>query len=108
MANDALFVTDSNLRVRKVTTAGVTSPFVGSGASASTDGVGTAASFTYPYGIGADTDGTLYVADSYSPKVKKVTTAGANIILPFVSMCIQLLPCRSGECTYWKRYCGLC
>ena len=67
-----------NDEIRKVTPAGVVSTLAGvAGASGSSDGKGTAASFDGPSGIVADEAGNLYVADTLNHTVRKVTSAGA-------------------------------
>ena len=38
-----------------------------------TDGTGSSARFNYPFGIDLTDDGTLYVADSYNGKIRKIT-----------------------------------
>jgi len=40
------------------------------------DGMNTAASFRYPWGVTADTNGDVYVADSANHRIRKVTPAG--------------------------------
>jgi serine/threonine-protein kinase len=48
----------------------------GSGGYGSTDGTGAAASFTDPRGVAVGADGTVYVADQLSNKIRKITAAG--------------------------------
>ena len=63
-ASDNVFVADSNgFRIRKITPAGLVSTLAGSGGSSYLDGIGTAAHFNYPYGLGVGSDGKVYVAD---------------------------------------------
>jgi len=73
-----LFVADTgNDTVRKVTSAGVVTTFVGSaGSQGSTDGTGSAARFTQPMGIAVDANGNLYVNDNGNKSVRKISSAG--------------------------------
>jgi hypothetical protein len=68
-------------RIRKVTPDGVVSTVAGSGSPGVADGVGTAAQFWNPLGIALDSTGNLYVADSYTHRIRKVTTEGVVITL---------------------------
>jgi len=68
-------------RIRKVTPAGMVSTVAGSGSPGVADGVGTAAQFSNPQGIALDSTGNLYVADSYTHRIRKVTTEGVVITL---------------------------
>jgi len=71
-----LYVADKyNHKIRKIVIATrVVTTLAGSGNSASADGTGTVASFSYPKGI--TTDGTnLYVADSDNNKIRKIVIA---------------------------------
>jgi sugar lactone lactonase YvrE len=71
-----MYVADSsNNRIRKLTTAGVVTTLAGS-SFGSNDGTGASAQFKSPYGIGADNNGNLYVADNGNQTVRKVTPAG--------------------------------
>jgi sugar lactone lactonase YvrE len=42
----------------------------------SADGLGAAARFNYPWGVGVDITGNIYVADSQNGTIRKITTAG--------------------------------
>lgn len=80
MAADAsgnIYVADEdNHAIRKITPLGVVTTFAGTGAQGSADGTGTAASFYYPCGVAVDASGTVYVADTYNNKIRKITPAG--------------------------------
>ncbi|MBP1603726.1 MAG: hypothetical protein H6Q09_898, partial [Acidobacteria bacterium] len=69
-----VYVADwGNNRIRKVTPAGEVTTFAGSGAAGGADGTGTAASFNGPRGIAIDASGTLYVAESWGHRIRKIT-----------------------------------
>ena len=73
-----LFVADRlNHTIRKIVlSTGVVSTFAGTGASGYANGTGTAAAFTYPTGVAVDTTGNIYVADSRSNLIRKITPSG--------------------------------
>ncbi|AYL95827.1 MBG domain-containing protein [Mucilaginibacter celer] len=67
---------ENNQLIRKITAAGVVSTLAGSGATGSADGTGTAASFNDPKGIAIDASGNLYVTETGSDLIRKITPAG--------------------------------
>ncbi|MES2695687.1 MAG: immunoglobulin domain-containing protein [Verrucomicrobiota bacterium] len=73
-----LYVADSqNQVIRKVNSGGGTSPLAGfPGAAGITDGLGTAARFNRPTGIAVDSVGNVYVADTLSSTLRKITVGG--------------------------------
>ncbi len=73
-----LYVADTfNNTIRKVTAEGVVTTLAGTaGVAGSADGTGAAAQFYNPVGIAADTVGNLYVADTKSNTIRKITAAG--------------------------------
>lgn len=76
-ATGNIFVADmGNNLIRKITPAGVVSTFAGSGYPGFANGTGAAANFTGPSGIAIASDGSLYVSDSGTGLIRKITTAG--------------------------------
>jgi sugar lactone lactonase YvrE len=73
-----VYVADTyNYTIRKITPAGVVSTLAGSvGTPGSTDGSGSAGLFKYPLGIATDSVGNVYVADTGSNTLRKVTQLG--------------------------------
>jgi gliding motility-associated-like protein len=77
-ASGNVYVADfANHKIRKITSAGVVTTFVGSGTAGEVDGSGIAASFSNPMGIAADGDGNIYVGDlTGGRKIRKITSVG--------------------------------
>jgi hypothetical protein len=73
-----VYVADSgNHTIRKVTTSGVVTTLAGTAGSAGkTDGTGTAAKFSEPFGLAVDSAGNVFVADTNSNAIRKITPAG--------------------------------
>lgn len=74
---DNLYIADrSNSRIRKITPTGVVTTLAGNGLTGSTDGTGTAATFTNALGVIVDNAGNVYVGDTYGHRIRKITSAG--------------------------------
>jgi sugar lactone lactonase YvrE len=73
-----IFVADTgNNTIRKITPAGVVTTFAGTaGSPGSTDGTGSAARFNSPCGVAVDGSGNVFVADTGSNTIRKVTPTG--------------------------------
>ena len=73
-----LFVADTyNQAIREVTYAGVVTTAAGSaGRLGSDDGIGSAARFAYPAGVGSDLNGNIYVADYSNNSIRRIDLAG--------------------------------
>ena len=66
-----------NSTIRKITPAGVVSTLAGSARFiGSADGSGAAARFNWPVGVATDSAGNVYVADTNSSTIRKITPAG--------------------------------
>lgn len=74
-AGNVYVASTGNNKIRKITPAGYVSTLIGTGASGATNGVpvASAATFHSPQGIGFDTAGNLYVADTSNNEIRKIT-----------------------------------
>ena len=73
-----LYVADTaNQIIRKITPAGVTTTFAGTaGVSGTANGIGSAALFNSPSALAIDGSGAVYVADTASNTIRRVSPAG--------------------------------
>ena len=85
---------NSNL-IRKITSTGTVSLLAGSGALGSSDGNGSAASFSRPNGIAVDASSNLYVADGYG-LIRKISNAGAVSTLSGNTTVSRACACAGG------------
>jgi len=75
--NGNIYVADRyNNQIRKITAEGMVSTLAGSGEIGDADGFGTEASFNEPWGLCADAEGNVYVADTRNNKIRKIDTEG--------------------------------
>ena len=80
----SLYVADrDNNTIRKVTSGGVVTTLAGLAGSlaGNADGTGSAARFSAPYGVAADGNGNLYVADRNNHTIRKVAPGGVATTL---------------------------
>ena len=73
-----VYVADSsNHTIRKITPSGMVTTLAGkAGSSGYKDGTGTAALFNEPFGVVADSAGNVFVTDTNSNAIRKITPAG--------------------------------
>ncbi len=78
-----IYVADSgNHTIRKVTSGGVVTTLAGlAGSHGSVDGTGSAARFYQPEGVAVDSAGNIFVADSLSHIIRKITSGGVVTLL---------------------------
>ena len=76
-ASGNVYVADTfNNRIRKITPAGVVTTFAGSGTASYGNGTGTLSGFANPYDLAVDASGTVYVADTGTCTIRKITSSG--------------------------------
>ncbi len=73
-----IFVADTTSQtIRKITQSGVVTTFAGTaGVVGSADGVGASASFNYPRRVAVDASGNVYIVDTNSNTIRRITSAG--------------------------------
>jgi hypothetical protein len=82
-ADGNLYVADTgNNRIRKVTPEGVVSTIAGDGTAGYVDGAAAQARFNGPIGVAVDEAGTVYVADTYNDRVRKISIDGQVTTFP--------------------------
>ena len=76
-----------NQRIRVINTSGIISTIAGDGVQgySGDGGVGSNAGLYHPYGVAADTEGNIYIADQNSQRVRKVTYCASPITLNIIS-----------------------
>lgn len=63
-------------KIRKITPNGIVSTLAGANTTGFADGSGANAQFDSPQGITVDSEGMVYVADSFNHKIRKITPEG--------------------------------
>ena len=77
----SLIVVDYNGNtVRRVTTLGVVNTVAGTGTAGGANGAGNVATFTSPTGVAVDASGNIYVSESGSNRIRKITLIGSPTV----------------------------
>lgn len=72
-----IYVADTdNNSIRKISAAGDVTTLAGCGVAGGGDGIGKVACFYFPNGVTVDTQGNVYVADTDSNLIRKITSTG--------------------------------
>jgi sugar lactone lactonase YvrE len=72
-----VFVADKgNHKIRKINLDGSVVTFAGTGNAGFADGAANSAKFFFPESIAMGTDGSLYVADTYNSRIRKISPTG--------------------------------
>ncbi|PIB35276.1 hypothetical protein BFP72_07625 [Reichenbachiella sp. 5M10] len=74
-ASGNIYVANANT-IRKISPSGDVTTLAGSAVAGDTDGNGVNATFNLPKGLAIDAAGNVYVADTYSFKIRKISTSG--------------------------------
>ncbi|MFA9217668.1 MAG: NHL repeat-containing protein [Sphingomonadaceae bacterium] len=73
-----LYLADTgNNAIRRITPAGDVTTWAGDGLAGFRDGRGPAAQFNGPLGVAVAEDGTIYVADTYNDRIRRIAPDGA-------------------------------
>jgi len=91
-----IYVADTyNDAIRKITPAGVVSTLAGMARRpGAADGIGSAARFDHPLGVGLDANGNVYVADAYNDTIRKISGAGQ---VTTIVASLGVTPCFSSK-----------
>jgi sugar lactone lactonase YvrE len=72
-----VYVADTgNHRIRKISPQGRVSTLAGTGVRGNADGLGSEARFNMPQALVVDAEGDVYVADTYSHQIRRITPTG--------------------------------
>ena len=74
--NGNVYVADGQNNVIRKIAGGVVTIFAGTGVAGSADGPAATASFNSPEGVAVDSNGNVYVADTYNSTIRKITISG--------------------------------
>ncbi len=72
-----LYVADEwNHAIRKISTTGYVTTIAGNGKSGFSNGIGSLATFNYPWDVTLDNSGNIYVADGYNHIIRRINSSG--------------------------------
>lgn len=71
-SGNLIIADNGNSSIRLITPAGIVTTIAGSTTAGSADGVGSNASFYYPWGVAVDTSGNVYVSDRNNFTIRKL------------------------------------
>lgn len=71
--------TADNTLIKKITPAGVVTTIAGNAGYSPVNGIGTAAQFSYPYGLALDKSGNLYIGDTGNNLIRKINLTGYTV-----------------------------
>jgi sugar lactone lactonase YvrE len=76
-AQGNIYVADyGNVRIRKITSAGIVSTVAGNGTTGYVDGSSSAAEFNSPAAVSTDAQSNIYVADDLNNRIRKINSSG--------------------------------
>jgi sugar lactone lactonase YvrE len=100
-----LYIADTdNYRIRQISITGQVTTIAGSGVGTFSDGLGTTASFKYPFGICVDLSGSLIVTDTFNNRVRKIVN---NLVTTIAGSGTQSYLDGSGPVANFNGPCGL-
>ncbi|MBU1177963.1 VCBS repeat-containing protein [Patescibacteria group bacterium] len=79
--NDMVIADTYNNVIRSINGSSIVGTVAGSGSYGDQDGAAGTAEFALPKGVAADGSGTIYVADTYNHKIKKITNGSVSTLV---------------------------
>lgn len=75
--NGNIYIADTNnQKIRKISPEGIVTTLAGFGSEGSADGPGNTAQFRFPQNLSVDSEGTVFVADTFNQKIRKISPNG--------------------------------
>jgi len=101
-ADSNLYIADRyNHRIRKVTPAGMISTIAGTGIAgfSGENSPATAAALNYPQGVEVDSEGNIYIADTYNNRIRIISLVPPSVVTNVVKSITQASAIGGGEIT---------